>query len=60
MIIQDLGSSAIQELIIDGNTITIIFVSNLDKEYKYQVKNEDILIFSKSEHLKKLISRIIS
>ena len=44
MIIQDLGSSAIQELIIDGNTITIIFVSNLDKEYKYQVKNEDILI----------------
>ena len=44
MIIQDLGSSAIQELIIDGNSITIIFVSNLDKEYKYQVKNEDILI----------------
>ena len=44
MIIQDLGSSAIQELIIDGNNITIIFVSNLDKEYKYQVKNEDILI----------------
>ena len=44
MIIQDLGSSAIQELIIDGNTITVIFVSNLDKEYKYQVKNEDILI----------------